>query len=126
VAHQNLELVNTWMENFAGDADVFQDTLHPDIEWCPFEDNHTPSHGIEGAMRIRNGWLDAWDEMEVDMEQVVEGDDGIVASVHVTARGKTSGAEVDTRLHLLFRVRDHKIAYIFEHTDRAAALEAVR
>jgi ketosteroid isomerase-like protein len=112
------------MATFDGDADVFRDTLHPDIEWCPFEDNHTPSHGIEGAMRIRNGWLEAWDEMHVDLEQIVEEGDTIVASVHVTGRGKSSGVEVDTRVHLLFKTRDEKIAYIFEHTERAAALAA--
>jgi hypothetical protein len=31
---------------------------------------------------------------------------------------------VNTRLHLLFKVRDDKIFYIFEHTDKAAALVA--
>jgi ketosteroid isomerase-like protein len=123
---ENLDLVKRWLGNFDGDADVFRRTLHPDIEWLPFEDNHTPSHGIEGAMRIRNGWLDAWEEMRVDLEQVVEEGDSVVASVHVTGRGKSSGVEVDVRLHLLFRIREEKIAYIFEHTERAAALEAAR
>jgi ketosteroid isomerase-like protein len=120
----NTDLVQTWMATFDGDSDVFRDTLHPDIEWYPFEDNHTPSHGIEGAMRIRNGWLEAWDEMHVDLEQVVEEGDTIVASVHVTGRGKSSGIEVDTRIHLLFKNRDGKIAYVFEYTERAAALAA--
>ena len=42
-----------------------------------------------------------------------------------TARAKTSGVEVDTRLHLQFKVRDDMIVYLFEHEDRAAALAAV-
>jgi ketosteroid isomerase-like protein len=121
---EKVELVRTWLGSFDGDAKAFRDTLHPEIEWRPFEDNHSPSHGIEGAMRIRREWLDAWEEMGVDLEQVVEEGDCVVASVHVTGRGKSSGVEVDVRLHLLFRVRDEKIVYIFEHTDRAAALEA--
>jgi ketosteroid isomerase-like protein len=125
VTTENIELVQRWLESFDGDTDVFRSTLHPDIEWCPFEDNYTPSYGIEGAMRIRNGWLDAWDEMRADLEQVVEEGESVVASVHVTGRGKSSGVEVDVRLHLLFKVRDDKVAYIYEHTDRAAALEAV-
>ena len=120
----NLDLVKTWLRSFDGDADVFRSTMHPDIEWRPFEDNHTPSHGIEGAMRIRNGWLDAWDEMQIHIEQVVEEGDSVVVSLHVTGKGKSSGVEVDVRLHLLFRIREEKIAYIFEHTERAAALEA--
>ena len=124
VTQENIDLVQRWMESFDGDADVFRGTLHPDIEWCPFEDNHTPSYGIEGAMRIRNGWRDAWDEMQADLEQIVEAGDSVVASVHVTGVGKSSGAKVDVRLHLHFKIRDERIAYIFEHTQRAAALEA--
>ena len=124
MTQENLDIVQRWLASFDGDADVFRGTLHPDIEWCPFEDNHTPSYGIGGAMRIRNGWLDAWDEMQADLEQFVEEGDRVVAAVHVTGRGKSSGAEVDVRLYLLFKIRDEKIAYIFEHTERAAALEA--
>jgi ketosteroid isomerase-like protein len=124
VTQENVEIAQRWLGSFDGDAEVFRGTLHPDIEWYPFEDNHTPSYGIEGAMRIRNGWLDAWEEMQVDLEQVVDSDDCVVASVHVTGRGRSSGVEVDVRLHLLFTIRDQKIAYVFEHTERAAALKA--
>jgi ketosteroid isomerase-like protein len=104
-------------------ADAFRDTIHPEIEWFPFEDNHTPSYGVGGAMRIRNGWLDAWDEMTADLEHDEAGD-SVVATVHVTGRGKSSQVEVDVRLHLHFKVQDQKIIYVFEHTDRAEALEA--
>jgi ketosteroid isomerase-like protein len=124
VTQENIEIAQRWLESFDGDSEIFRDTLHPDIEWRPFEDNHTPSYGIEGAMRIRNGWLDAWEEMQVDLEQVLDSDVCVVASVHVTGWGKSSGVEVDVRLHLLFKLRDQKITYIFEHTERAAALEA--
>jgi ketosteroid isomerase-like protein len=124
VTQANVEVAKRWLGSFDGDTQVFRGTLHPDIEWHPFEDNHTPSHGIDGAMRIRNGWRDAWEEMQVELQEVLDNDDYVVASVHVTSRGKSSGVEVDTRLHLLFRIRNQKIIYIFEHTERAAALEA--
>ena len=124
MAQDNVELVRTWLASFDSDADAFRDTIHPEIEWFPFEDNHTPSYGIGGAMRIRNGWLDAWDEMTADLEQVYEADDSVVATVHITGRGKRSQVEVDVRLHLHFRVRDEKIIYVFEHTDQAEALAA--
>src|SRR4051812_26568572 len=103
---RNRELVERWMAEFAGDRDVFQETLHPDIVWFPFEDNHTPSHGIEAAMRVRDGWLDSWEEMHAEIEDLVEQGDSVVASTHVRARGRASGVEVDVRLYLHFRVRD--------------------
>jgi ketosteroid isomerase-like protein len=125
MSQENVEVVQRWIDTFADDPDAFRETLHPEIEWFPFEENHTPSHGVEGGMRIRNQWMGSWDEMRVDVEDVVAESENIVASVHVTARGKASGVEVDVRLHLHFKVRDEKIVYVFEHEDKAAALEAV-
>ena len=124
VTIENVEIAKRWLGSFDGDTEVFRSTLDPDIEWHPFEDNHTPSHGIDGAMRIRNGWRDAWEEMQIELEEVLDNADCVVVSARVRGLGKSSGVEVDTRLHVLFKVRDEKIIYIFEHTDRSAALEA--
>ena len=119
------ELARRWIGTFEDDPDGFRDTLHPDIVWLPFEDNHTPSQGIEGALRIREHWLDSWEDMKAEVEEVVGGPDNVVASVHVVARGKSSGVRVDVRLHFHFKVRDDKIVYVYEHEERTAALEAL-
>jgi ketosteroid isomerase-like protein len=109
---------------FENDTDAFRDTLHPDIEWYPIEEDRTPSYGVEAAVRNRNQWLDTWDEHRFDLEEVVEGGDSVVVLVHITARGKASGVEVDVRFYAQFKLRDDKIVYIFDHEDRAEALEA--
>jgi ketosteroid isomerase-like protein len=125
VSQENVEIAQSWFESFvSSDPDDFRDTLHPEIEWFPFEDNHSRSYGIDAAMRIRNAWLEPWEEMRSELEEIHARDDSVLASIHIMGRGKTSGVEVDTRLHLHFKIRDGKIVYLFEHTDRAAALEA--
>ena len=113
-----------WLDAFEHDRDAFRELLDPEIEWAPFEETHTPSYGIEGAMRIRDQWFDTWREHTMDLEEVIEGGDDVVVSVHMTARGRASGVEVDVRLHDHFRVRDGRIVYVFEHEDRREALEA--
>ena len=118
-------LARRWIGAFEDDPDGFRDTLHPDIVWFPFEDNHMPSHGIEGALRIREHWLDSWEDMKAEVEEVVGGPDNVVASVHVVAQGKSSGVRVDVRLHFHFKARDDKIVYVYEHEERTAALEAL-
>jgi ketosteroid isomerase-like protein len=123
MSHENV--VRRWLEAFTDDADAFRDVLHPDIEWFPFEENHTPSRGIDGGMRIRNQWMGAWDEMQAELEDLVEKGEGIVATVHVMGRGKASGVEVDTRLYLHFKVREDKVIYLYEYEERKPALEAV-
>jgi ketosteroid isomerase-like protein len=119
------DLVRRWLTAFAEDADAFREALHPDIEWFPFEENHTPSRGIDAGMRIRNQWVGAWEEMQAELEDLVEKGESVVATVHVVGIGKASGVQVDTRLYLHFKVRDDKIVYLYEYEERQPALEAV-
>jgi ketosteroid isomerase-like protein len=116
--------VQLWFAAFPVDADAFRETLHPDVEWFPFEDNHSPSHGVDGAMRVRSHWLESWEDQDIELEDFTAQDGNVVVTCHVTARGRGSGVEVDTRLHFHFRLRDDKIVHIYEHLDRAEALEA--
>jgi ketosteroid isomerase-like protein len=118
------EVVRRFFWAFENDTDAFRDTLHPDIEWYPIEEDRTPSYGVEAAVRNRSQWLDTWDEHRFDLEEVVEGGDSVIVLVHITARGKASGVEVDVRFYAQFKLRDDKIVYIFDHEDRAEALEA--
>jgi ketosteroid isomerase-like protein len=128
MSHQNVEVrneaVRSFISAFENDTDAFRNTLHPEIEWFPIEENRTPTHGIEAAMSNRDAWLDTWDEHRLDLEEVVEEGDDVVALVHLTARGTGSGVEVDLRFYAQFRVRNGKVIYIFDHEDRADALEA--
>jgi ketosteroid isomerase-like protein len=117
-------VVRTWFATFDGDSGAFRDTLHPDVEWFPFEENHSRYCGVEEAMRLRNGWLETWGDHRFDVEEVIEEGDDVVARVHITARGRTSGAKVDVSFYAQFRVRDERVIRIFDHGDRAAALSA--
>ncbi len=125
MSQENVDVVRRFLWAFENDGEAFRDALHSEIEWCPFEEGHTPSFGPGGAMRIRNGWLEAWDEHRIDIEEIIDAGDDVVASLHLTARGKASGVEVDVRLYLHFKLRDGTVVYVYEHEHEAEALEAV-
>jgi ketosteroid isomerase-like protein len=112
MSQENVEVANVVVRQFLwafeNDADAFR----------------TPSYGIEAALRNRSQWFDTWGEHRLDLEDVIEHGNNVVASVHITARGEASGVEVDVRFHAHFKVRDGKVVYIFDHEDKAAALEA--
>jgi ketosteroid isomerase-like protein len=128
MSQENVEVANVvvrrWIWAFDNDTDAFRDILHPEIEWFPIEENHTPYYGVEAAMRYRNRWFDTWDEYRTELEEVVEGGDSVVFLVHLTARGKASRVKVDIRFYAHVKVRDDKVVHIFDHRDRAQALEA--
>jgi ketosteroid isomerase-like protein len=125
VSQENVEIVLSYLWAFENDTDSFREIAHPDIEWAPFEADHTPSYGVAGAMGIRNGWLEAWEEHRIDIEEIFDRGDEVLAAIRLTARGRGSGVEVGVPLDLHVKVRDGKVVYVFEHQDRAAALKAV-
>ena len=124
MSQENVDLVRRLFWAFDHDSDVWKGMLSPALEWFPFEENHTPSYGIAAALQTRAQWRDAWDDARSDAEVVVAEGENVVASVHLTGRGKTSGAEVDVRIHFHLKVRDAKVVYVYEHLDKAAALAA--
>ena len=118
-------VVRRWFWAFENDTETFRNTLHPNIAWFPVEEDLTPSYGVEAAVANRDQWLDTWDEHQFDLEQIVEEGDSVVVAVHITARGKGSGVEVDIRFYAHFKLHDARVVYIFDHADKTAALEAV-
>jgi ketosteroid isomerase-like protein len=126
MSQENVEIMRRWVWAFDNDTDTFRALLHPEIEWMPFEDNNTPSYGVDAAMRIRNGWLDAWDEHSADIDEMLDGGgEDVLGVATLIGRGKASGVGVDVRLYGHFKVRDGKVVYIYEYQDRADALKAV-
>jgi ketosteroid isomerase-like protein len=128
MSEENIELLNEAVRRFFaafdGDDDAFRAVLHPEIEWYPIEENRTPTRGIDAALWNRNQWLDTWEEHHLDVEEVLEDGDDVVVCVHIKARGHGSGVEADVRFFAQFKVQDAKVVYIYDHDDRAAALEA--
>jgi len=117
-------LIRRWFWAFENDASAFEAVLHPDIEWFPIDENYGRLQGIEAALRNRSEWLDAWEEHRFDVEEVAAEGDSIVLTIHITARGKTSGAEADLRFYAHLKLRDDKVVYIYDYEHRAEALAA--
>jgi len=118
------EAVQAFLSAFEADDDAFRAVLHPEIEWYPIEENRTPTRGVDAALWNRNEWLDTWDEHHLEVEDVVEDGDDVVVGVHIRARGQGSGIEADVRFFAQFKVRDGRVAYIYDHDRRPAALAA--
>jgi len=118
------DVIRRWFWAFENDTAAFRAALHPEIEWFPIDENRRRLYGIEAALRNRNEWLETWEEHRFEVEEVVAERDSVVVWVHITARGKINGAEVDVRFYAHAKLRDDKVVYIYDHEDKAEALEA--
>ena len=121
---ENLDVLRKSIEAFGSDRETWLSTLDPGFEWYPLEEGHIPSRGIDAAIGIRERWLESWDGHAIEIEEIRDGGDDLVAFLHLSGRGKASGVEVDLRFYMHWKLRDGKIVYLYEYDDRDEALAA--
>lgn len=115
----NVELMRRGFANFSrADWEATLAEIHPEIEWHltfrlpDLSPDKTVFHGHE---EVRELWVhlrEAWDQLDLDLEQVLfdgegAGGDGLlVLRVRFRAQSESSGIEVDRRLFYVQEIRD--------------------
>jgi uncharacterized protein len=107
-----------------GDLSVVLALLDPDIEWhepapSPDAGTHRGRDSFERAVR---SWLESFDSLRVEPEQVVERDDDLVAVVRQTGTGRASGLRVEARLAHVWTVANGRAVRWEAIPDAEAAL----
>ena len=83
-------------------------------------------HGLDGARRAFEGWFETWEWLQVEIEELEEAEDRVMATVFQRARGSASGAEVTIRAWNVYEFRDGKVRRLLLFTDRESAMEALQ
>jgi ketosteroid isomerase-like protein len=124
MSQENVELIRRSIAAFEDDEETWLAAVDPDHVWYPLEEGNIPSHGRDAAQAIRKRWLESWETHRIDVEEILDGGDSVVACLHVMGTGKASGLEVDLRFYMHWKVRDGKMVYLYEYADRDEALKA--
>jgi len=66
----------------------------------------------------------SWEEIRFDPEALRDGGERVVAIGHLSARGRSSGVEVNARVAMLFEFRGNKLSHARIHSDVDEALKA--
>src|SRR5215217_970593 len=119
------EAVRRFLATFEDEDDAFRAALHPEIEWYPIEETyahawHRCGPGEQESVARYLG------RAPPECGGSDRGRRQRRRRIHIKARGQGSGVEADVRFYAQFKVRDGKVAYIYDHDDRVAALEAAR
>lgn len=97
--------------------------IDPGVEWLPTEGGRY--RGLEGVTEAYAAWIEPWAEHRLETEEVIEvGDDQVLATIHIVARGRQSGIETDQRFFHLHTLKAGKISRMVEYIDRDEALVA--
>jgi ketosteroid isomerase-like protein len=129
VASDNTELVKRGYEAWnRGDVEGVLAFLDPQIEWRGY--THIPESGtLEGRDEVKawlERFLDAWEELEIEVTELIDAGDQVVALVQFRGSGKGSGVPVEggTDAHA-WTVRDGRIVAVTLYQGTREALEAI-
>ena len=109
-----------------GDTETAFAVYARDIEW---DNSSGPAgiggvyHGHEGVRMFWHQWLDAWEHVDLDLEELLDAGEDVVAVVTQRNRGRSSGIVVEQEHAAIWTVRDGKIVRMRVFDNLAAALE---
>src|SRR4051812_24608239 len=127
MSQENVEIVRRMHDAYArGDLQMALSFFDPEVKLS------TPArqpgagtyHGHEGVRRATAVWVGAWEDFRINVEELTELGEHVLARLHEHGRGKGSGVEVDRHLFQLFTLRGDKIVRLRMYEDQAEALEA--
>ena len=129
MSQENVEIVQRAFDSInRGDVVVSLDEAadHLVVDWS---NSIGPLKGIyrgrPEVLKLWSSFLDAWDPLQWDAEEIIDVDDSRVIAVnHVRMRGQGSGVDVDAIGVQLWIISDGKARTIKLYQSKAEALEA--
>jgi ketosteroid isomerase-like protein len=127
MSEENVELVRKSLEAFDRDLNGVAAFWDPEIDWRAIEgdvDDLGVFKGHDAMRRYYAQWYETFDDLRVQIEELVDASDQVVGVVRAVGRMKGSEAEIDMRYAIVFTVRDGRIVRGREYATREEALEA--
>ena len=119
----NVEIVRRGFEAYArGDLSAAVSVHDPDVVFNPAEE--PPIHGRDAVRAYIERWQEPWDNYEAEAEEFIDADDRVIVTLHVKARGRGSGVEVDARSYQVHTLREGRLVRMDEYLTREEALKA--
>jgi ketosteroid isomerase-like protein len=123
---ENVELIERFWDLYnRREIDAWVAMMAPDLEWHvdPQDPDTTVHRGPEAVKRYGLNWAEMMDA-KIEVREVFEGDDQLVAWTRLDARGGASGVAIGQDWAFIFKLRDGLVTRVQETQDKQEALEA--
>jgi uncharacterized protein len=109
-----------------GDLQAGLACLDRDIEFSQPDDEPGGGtyHGHDGVIQAFARWTGAWDDYRVEVDELIDLGDDVLARTRHLGRGKDSRVEVEMKIFQLWTLRDDKVVRARMYYDEAEAREA--
>ena len=128
MSKENVEVVRTMNDAFsASDFETAIAKLHPDVVWHGTTGGLDEGQVARGHREVIDAFVQnysVWESLTLETTRYFDAGDLVVVFFHEVARGRESGAEVETETGVVFRVDGGLIVEVEPYMDQAAALEA--
>jgi ketosteroid isomerase-like protein len=126
MSKEHVEIVRRMHDAFArGDVETSLACFDPEIEFSTASGADSATyHGIDGVRQATGKWVGAWDDFHIDVEELTDLGERVLARICERGRGKGSGVEVEREVFQLFTFRDDRIARLRIFENEKDALEA--
>jgi uncharacterized protein len=131
MSEENLEAARRAVDAFnRGDIDAVLQAVDAEVEWRPegqtmILGGEPPVYrGREGALAALREWYEVLAEIHVEIAEVRDLGERIVAIGRIRALGKESGAPVESPAGYVLDFKHGKLIRVWEYLDPKEALEA--
>jgi ketosteroid isomerase-like protein len=128
MSQENIDRLRGGYEAFARrDLDAALGMMDPEIEAhdAPEAPDATVHRGREAVRRDWEQMFALFEDFTIDIEEVFDAGEELVAFLRLSGRGRESGAEVEARMAHVWTIREGRATRLRQYLNRAAALEAV-
>jgi ketosteroid isomerase-like protein len=126
MSEENLELIRRLYRAMdARDAEAAAELVAPSMEWIPDQRvGEGPVRGREQVVGFLQERAEMFGDIETEIERLWDRGDKVLAFIHVTGSGVSSGAGFDIRIAHLWTVSEGVVVRGEGFGDRGEALEA--
>jgi ketosteroid isomerase-like protein len=127
MSEENVERLRHAFEQFMATGELSGD-FAPDFVWDMSTFRGWPEQqiypGIEGARQFLEEWRDAWEDWELEVEDMFDAGNDVVAVLRQRGRSKATGLPVDMHFAQVWTLRDGKQLRMRMYASPDEALEA--
>ncbi|HWG08668.1 MAG TPA: nuclear transport factor 2 family protein [Solirubrobacteraceae bacterium] len=129
MSQQNVELVRRAYEQFSDTGRFVADAATPDFVWDMSNFHAWPEQqlyeGVAAAEGFLRDWAAAWDDWELEVGELLDAGDKVVALVHQRGRSRAAGMSVEMSFAQVWTMCEGKQARMEMYSDPNEALAAV-
>jgi ketosteroid isomerase-like protein len=125
---ENVEIVRRGYEQFIETGEILGDLVAPGFVWDMSTFRGWPERktyeGAEGIREFLDEWGEAWGEWSLEVVELKDAGDEVVAILHQSGTSKTTGLVVDMDFAQVWTVEDGKQTRARMYRDPEEALRA--